>query len=138
MSASIDRRSASARPMRVYFLSSSKVLVMRWTVASELTAQRASPGIEECPSHTRRRLSIARRKHHPLGIEFELRDLGRREQAVVIFAGFDRRRQDQRRLGLGRRQHLGLASEQTVRGEVDNTRSCQAAVARKALAFSPR
>src|SRR5215470_16672459 len=57
--------------------------------------QRACSGVEECAGEAGERLrvglvtctasGIARREHHPVRVELELRDLGGREKAVILF-----------------------------------------------------
>jgi hypothetical protein len=110
------------------------VFVINSTVASELTAQcetnraRAEGARQSCErlgitfvSRSR----IASGKHHPIGIELQLRHFGGGEQAVVplqlgsagsvVWWG-----EHQRRLGLGLEDRLALAREQAVGGEMQD------------------
>src|SRR5262249_35397668 len=88
--------------------------------------------VEECTGEARERLSvglvtctasgIARREHHPVRVELELRDLGGREKAVILLRRSCGRRQKQRGLRPGCCEHRGLPSQQAVRRKMPDPR----------------
>src|SRR5262245_47038383 len=107
----MERRSASARPMAGSVESSAKARVVSFTAAADSTGQcetsSARAGIEEGSREPREgfrpravaRGCVAGRKHHPVGVELELRHLAGREQAVVAVTWGVRGAESQRRLG---------------------------------------
>ena len=64
---------------------------------------------------------VARRQHHPVGVEPEAQDLAHGQQAVVAAAGQLRRRKRQRRL----RQAVEVAGHQPVGGEGEHPEARQ-------------
>ncbi len=161
ISRAIDRRSASARPMIGLAFSSAKVPVVslhrRIRVDIPVRHQQGPRlGVEEGARQTGEGLGIALvagsgvagRQHHPVGIELELRHLGSREQAVVLFELGCRGRavgrgQDQGRFGLGlagwprSRRPAGHGWQNAAPGSARACRSCDSALRLRSVARSP-
>jgi len=86
--------------------------------------QRPRAGIEERSRQPRQRFGtglvagnrIAGRQHHPIGIELQLRDFARGEQAVVELGWLFWNAQHQRWFG----KPFHVAGNETVRGEIDD------------------